>query len=100
MGDTRHVVEKNGDASDADALLDRMVEESLAQTRRTKSATVAYAAPATADEFLNDAVTFLRHRPDRDELLARLAEMSRPPAAVQPSAADTPTPPAAGQTTD
>jgi hypothetical protein len=87
MGDARRLVKQNGDGFDPEALLDRLVEESLAESTRTKSATVAYVAPMSADEFLNDAVSFLRHRPDRDEVLARLAEMCRAPA-PEPSAAE------------
>jgi hypothetical protein len=64
------------DAADADALLDSIVEESLAEITATapKEPTLpaATAPDNEATRFLDSAVLFLAPRPDRDALLERL----------------------------
>jgi hypothetical protein len=89
MTSARDITERDGQGGDPESLLDRLVEESLTDAGREAAPPAPLSAAELAEQFLENAAAFLRRRQDRDALLARLTELSQPPAAP-PAATEAP----------
>jgi hypothetical protein len=90
MSDARRGGRMNGGSSDANALLDRLVEESFVESSRETEPDARPSPVETAEGFLDLAAAFLRQRPDKTALLARLSEMCGGSAASGPPTAEAP----------